>query len=160
VVESTRCATYWCRCAVALSDWIGARVVSCETEKKDRYKRWLARCSAGGQDLGQWLAAKLRRAIASNNGTLPCSTVLYAGLWIDQLRAAKPATPPAGFPPPRFSAAGIDSGVVSWSGELDTGTVGRASGNKQSLLPPRKRLPPCCSGYARSILSGRRRQNH
>jgi len=31
--------------------------VSCEIEKKDKYKRWLARCTVGRQDLGTWLAS-------------------------------------------------------------------------------------------------------
>jgi endonuclease YncB( thermonuclease family) len=37
--------------ALRLSDWIGARVVSCAAERKDIYKRWLARCESGGEDL-------------------------------------------------------------------------------------------------------------
>jgi endonuclease YncB( thermonuclease family) len=44
--------------ALALADWIGQQPVSCETTKKDRYKRWLARCSAGGGDLATWLAGR------------------------------------------------------------------------------------------------------
>jgi len=43
--------------ALALSDWIGQQTVSCETTKKDKYRRWLARCTVGGQDLGAWLAS-------------------------------------------------------------------------------------------------------
>jgi endonuclease YncB( thermonuclease family) len=39
------------KAALALSDWIGNRTVSCETTKLDRYKRHLARCSVGGEDL-------------------------------------------------------------------------------------------------------------
>jgi endonuclease YncB( thermonuclease family) len=42
--------------ALALADWIGQQMASCETTKKDRYKRWLARCSVGGVDLATWLA--------------------------------------------------------------------------------------------------------
>lgn len=44
------------KAALALADWIGARTVHCATGGKDRYGRWLARCTAGGQDLGQWMA--------------------------------------------------------------------------------------------------------
>lgn len=44
------------KAALALADWIGARTVTCATDGKDRYGRWLARCAAGGQDLGQWMA--------------------------------------------------------------------------------------------------------
>jgi endonuclease YncB( thermonuclease family) len=43
--------------ALALSDWIGARTVTCETDKLDRYERHLARCAVGGKDVGTWLAA-------------------------------------------------------------------------------------------------------
>jgi endonuclease YncB( thermonuclease family) len=43
--------------ALALADWIGARPVICETDKLDRYKRHLARCTVGGEDLAKWLAA-------------------------------------------------------------------------------------------------------
>jgi endonuclease YncB( thermonuclease family) len=42
--------------ALALSDWIGAAAVTCETTRKDKYKRWLARCSVGGVDVAEWLA--------------------------------------------------------------------------------------------------------
>jgi endonuclease YncB( thermonuclease family) len=44
------------KAALALADWVGARTVSCATDGKDRYERWLARCAVGGQDLGQWMA--------------------------------------------------------------------------------------------------------
>jgi endonuclease YncB( thermonuclease family) len=44
------------KAALAVSDWIGQRPVTCETSKKDMYNRWLARCAAGGGDLGQWMA--------------------------------------------------------------------------------------------------------
>jgi endonuclease YncB( thermonuclease family) len=44
--------------ALALSDWIGARPVTCETSKRDRYKRWLARCSVASIDLAEWLAVQ------------------------------------------------------------------------------------------------------
>jgi endonuclease YncB( thermonuclease family) len=41
-----------------LADWIGIRTVICETTGKDRYKRWLARCSVSAEDLAEWLAAQ------------------------------------------------------------------------------------------------------
>jgi endonuclease YncB( thermonuclease family) len=44
--------------ALALSDWIAAAAVTCETTKKDKYKRWLARCSVGGVDVAEWLASQ------------------------------------------------------------------------------------------------------
>lgn len=45
------------KASLALSDWIGMRTVICESTRLDRYHRHLARCTAGGQDLGTWLAA-------------------------------------------------------------------------------------------------------
>jgi endonuclease YncB( thermonuclease family) len=45
------------KAALALADWIAARTVTCEATKKDRYKRWLARCTVGGDDIATWLAA-------------------------------------------------------------------------------------------------------
>jgi endonuclease YncB( thermonuclease family) len=43
--------------ALALSDWIGVRTVTCDTDKRDRYKRHLARCGVAGQDVAEWLAS-------------------------------------------------------------------------------------------------------
>ena len=46
--------------ALALTDWIGERTVTCETttmETTEFYKRWLARCTVAGQDVAEWLAA-------------------------------------------------------------------------------------------------------
>jgi endonuclease YncB( thermonuclease family) len=40
----------------ALIDWIGESDVVCETDKLDRYKRHLARCTVDGDDLAVWLA--------------------------------------------------------------------------------------------------------
>jgi endonuclease YncB( thermonuclease family) len=40
----------------ALIDWIGQQVVTCETDKLDRYRRHLARCAVGGEDVATWLA--------------------------------------------------------------------------------------------------------
>jgi endonuclease YncB( thermonuclease family) len=45
------------RAALAVSDWIGARPVSCETSKRDRYRRWLAHCTIAGENLAVWIAA-------------------------------------------------------------------------------------------------------
>lgn len=44
------------KASLALSDWIGTRLVICESTGLDRYRRYLARCAAGGQDVGTWLA--------------------------------------------------------------------------------------------------------
>jgi endonuclease YncB( thermonuclease family) len=40
----------------ALIDWIGEADVVCETDRLDRYKRHLARCTVEGEDLAVWLA--------------------------------------------------------------------------------------------------------
>ena len=54
-------STEW-RCgqeaALALSQWIGERTVTCDTDRKDLYKRWLARCTSGGADMATWLASR------------------------------------------------------------------------------------------------------
>lgn len=42
--------------ALALADKIGRAVVTCEGKKRDRYRRLLATCWAGGADLSAWLA--------------------------------------------------------------------------------------------------------
>jgi endonuclease YncB( thermonuclease family) len=44
------------KAALAVSDWIAQRQVTCETSKKDMYDRWLARCATGSNDLGKWMA--------------------------------------------------------------------------------------------------------
>lgn len=41
--------------ALALSDWIGQRTVTCNERDRDRYGRIVATCSVGGQDMGAWL---------------------------------------------------------------------------------------------------------
>ena len=43
--------------ARALSDQIGDQKVSCDMTGQGIRKSWLARCSVGGRDLAQWLAA-------------------------------------------------------------------------------------------------------
>lgn len=44
--------------ALALSDFIGRRVVSCEPRDKDRYGRIVAVCSVGGTNINRWLVAE------------------------------------------------------------------------------------------------------
>jgi endonuclease YncB( thermonuclease family) len=44
------------KAALALSDWIGTKPVTCATTEKDQYGRWLARCSVDGADMARWLA--------------------------------------------------------------------------------------------------------
>ena len=45
------------RAALALSDRIGRRPVSCEVKDTDRYGRSVAACSAGGESLNAWMVA-------------------------------------------------------------------------------------------------------
>lgn len=44
--------------ALALSDKIGRRPVRCDQVDIDRYKRIVAKCFAGGEDLGEWLVGQ------------------------------------------------------------------------------------------------------
>jgi endonuclease YncB( thermonuclease family) len=41
--------------ALALLDWVGQRTVTCRERERDRYRRIVATCSIGGQDMGAWL---------------------------------------------------------------------------------------------------------
>lgn len=43
--------------ALALSDFLGSSTVSCLQLDTDRYGRAVAKCTAHGQDLGQWLVS-------------------------------------------------------------------------------------------------------
>jgi hypothetical protein len=46
------------RAGLALSDWIGQQTITCATDGKDKYGRWLARCAVGSEDLGRWMVAQ------------------------------------------------------------------------------------------------------
>lgn len=50
--RSWRCGQ---RAALMLADYLGTGPVSCTTEGQDWYGRWLAKCTAHGRDLGEWL---------------------------------------------------------------------------------------------------------
>lgn len=43
------------KAALALSNWLGERTVSCAPTGQDRYKRTLARCFVGSEDVQAWL---------------------------------------------------------------------------------------------------------
>ena len=43
--------------ALALADWIGRSVVSCERTDTDRWKRAIAVCTVRGEDMGAWLVS-------------------------------------------------------------------------------------------------------
>ena len=45
--------------AFALIDVIGTQLVTCETDKRDRYGAHLAGCMAGETNLGEWMAARV-----------------------------------------------------------------------------------------------------
>jgi endonuclease YncB( thermonuclease family) len=45
------------RAAQALAERIGARTVTCRWRKLDRYRRPIAVCRIGGEDLGAWMVA-------------------------------------------------------------------------------------------------------
>jgi len=40
----------------ALIDWLGTSPLTCEIESMDRYRRQLAHCAVGGDDVADWLA--------------------------------------------------------------------------------------------------------
>jgi len=65
--------------ALALSDFTGRQVVSCEDRGRDRYGRVVAVCSAGGEDLGAWLVS---------NG-LALAFRRYSVDYVDQEQAAQ-----------------------------------------------------------------------
>src|SRR5690606_36901710 len=46
------------KAALALSDRIGSRTVSCSPRDQDRYGRTVTVCSAGREDLNRWMVAK------------------------------------------------------------------------------------------------------
>lgn len=43
--------------ALALSEWIGGKTVSCKLHGADRYQRKLVRCTVDGQDMQAWLVS-------------------------------------------------------------------------------------------------------
>lgn len=46
------------KAALALSDFLQQRTVTCDWSRRDRYGRVLARCFVAGEDAGLWLVAK------------------------------------------------------------------------------------------------------
>ena len=52
-----RAETWPCgrRAAMALADRVGTRTVRCAQQGKDRYRRLIAVCRAGGEDLSAWM---------------------------------------------------------------------------------------------------------
>lgn len=58
LVAGHKCCSCGQAVALALSDRIGRRPVRCEQTDVDRYRRIVARCSVGGEDLGAWLVGQ------------------------------------------------------------------------------------------------------
>jgi endonuclease YncB( thermonuclease family) len=52
--------TYRCgqQAALELADYVGQRTVACEERDVDRYRRIVAVCRAGGEDLNAWLVSQ------------------------------------------------------------------------------------------------------
>src|SRR5437868_14728126 len=52
--------SYLCgqKAAIALSDFVGAHIVSCKKTGMDRYRRVIAKCFADGTDLSGWMVSK------------------------------------------------------------------------------------------------------
>jgi endonuclease YncB( thermonuclease family) len=44
--------------AFALQALLGQKTVTCETERKDRYGRWLARCRVSDMGVAEWMAGR------------------------------------------------------------------------------------------------------
>jgi endonuclease YncB( thermonuclease family) len=66
----------------ALRNRIGAVSIQCRISGRDRYQRALARCSAGGQDLGAWLVREgLAVAYGDYEREEASARARGAGLW-------------------------------------------------------------------------------
>ncbi len=50
--ETWRCGQ---QSALALSDWVGQRAVTCRQQDRDRYGRSVATCAVADEDMGAWL---------------------------------------------------------------------------------------------------------
>lgn len=74
--------------AMALSDWIAGRPVTCHPKGADRYQRVLARCFVGNDDLQAWLvsngwALAYRQYSADYVAAEQHAEATRAGLWRD-----------------------------------------------------------------------------
>lgn len=63
--------------ALAMSDYLQQRTVTCDWAKRDKYKRLLGRCVAGGEDIGLWL---VRRGLAVPYRDCKCEIYREAAL--------------------------------------------------------------------------------
>ena len=90
-----RGGTAW-RCgqkaAFELANHLGARNVSCERLGQDRYRRTIARCTVGGEDIGSWmvgegLALAYRKYSADYVREEASAKAQGAGLWAGQFIA-------------------------------------------------------------------------
>lgn len=74
------------KAAVALSDRIGRRPVTCEQKDKDRYGRVVAACFVGGENLNAWMAANgwamaYRQYSKDYVGAEATARAVRAGIW-------------------------------------------------------------------------------
>jgi endonuclease YncB( thermonuclease family) len=74
------------RAALALADKIGSSPVSCEQRDVDRYKRIVAICRSGGEDLNRWIVSEgwaiaYRRYSSDYVSAESSARAAKAGLW-------------------------------------------------------------------------------
>jgi len=74
--------------ALALSDWIGDRPVTCHSRGTDRYRRTVARCFVGNDDMQAWLvsngwALAYRRYSEDYVVAEEHASAAQAGMWRD-----------------------------------------------------------------------------
>lgn len=80
------------KAALALSDFIGRRTVSCEQRDTDRYGRVVAVCSVAGKDLGAWMVSH-GHALAYRKYSLDyvpaeeTAAAAKAGIWAGEFEA-------------------------------------------------------------------------
>jgi endonuclease YncB( thermonuclease family) len=75
--------------ALALSDRIGRKSVSCEQQDIDRYGRIVAICTQGGEDLGAWMVAEgwamaYRQYSTAYVGDEARAEAAGRGLWVSE----------------------------------------------------------------------------
>jgi endonuclease YncB( thermonuclease family) len=80
------------KAAIALSDFIGWRTVSCRQRDTDRYGRIVALCSVSDQDLGTWLvsnghALAYRKYSLDYVGAERAAAAARIGIWAGEFDA-------------------------------------------------------------------------
>ncbi|WP_406235740.1 thermonuclease family protein [Isoptericola jiangsuensis] len=77
------------KAALALSDWLGSRTVSCNPAGNDRYQRTLARCFVGTEDVQAWLvlngwALAYRQYSTDYVAAEEVAQARRAGVWVSE----------------------------------------------------------------------------